>query len=76
MKLCHKKEGYIVKNIIDEARINKSIEGLKKRQYRIRRTYSDAVEAVSELESLHVAIVGLSFCKKYLKENNQTEIKI
>lgn len=65
-----------MKNIIDEARIDKSIDGLKKRQYKIRRTYSDAVEAVSELESLHVAIVGLSFCKKYLKENNMKEIKI
>lgn len=65
-----------MKNIIDEARINKSIDGLKKRQYRIRRTYSDVVEAVSELENLHVAIVGLSFCKKYLKENNMKEIKV
>ena len=65
-----------MKNVIDEAMIDKSIDGLKKRQYKIRRTYSDAVEDVSELEGLHIAIVGLSFCKKYLKENNMKEIKI
>ena len=65
-----------MKNIIDVTRIDKSIDGLKKRQYKIRRTCFDEVETVSELESLHVAIVGLSFCKRYLKENNMKEIKI
>ncbi len=65
-----------MKNVINEDKINKSIDGLKKRQREIRRECVDKFQATSDLENLHVAIVGLSFCKKYLKENNMKEIKV
>lgn len=44
-----------MKNVINESKINKSID---------------------DLENLQVVIVWLSFCKKYLKENNMKEIKV
>lgn len=65
-----------MKNVINESKINKSIDDLKKRQHDIRMEYTDPFQAASDLENLHVAIVGLSFCKKYLKENNMKEIKV